>query len=93
VVVLVSAAWIAVTAKDENLPLLEKTESQRLWEEHQALLLAARVRLRTAQEAVEQARWFRRVSAGRGLRQAEAELAEVEAAAPPRPTRKGSLFE
>jgi len=93
VVVLVSAAWIAVTAKDENLPLLEKTESQRRWEEHQALLLAARVRLRTARHALDQARWFRRLSARRGLRQAEAELAEVEAVAPPRPTRRGSLLE
>lgn len=90
---LVSAAWIAVTAKDENVPLLEKSEADRLREEHEALLLAARVRLRTAEEAHAAAPWYRRWWADRAVRQAGDELAEVIAAAPAPPRRRGSLLE
>lgn len=94
IIVLVSAAWIAVTAKDEDVPLLEKTEAERVWDEHQALLLAARLRLRTAEEAHTQAPWYRRWSAERAVRQAADELAEVIAAEPPRPRRRTpSLFD
>jgi len=93
IVLLVAAAWIAVTAGDERFPLLEKTEAERLWDEHQALLLAARVRLRTAAEARAAAPWYRAWRAERELRQASDELEQVEAAAPPRPRRRGSLLE
>lgn len=93
IAMLVAAAWIAVTAKDENVPLLEKSEADRLREEHDALLLAAQVRLRTAEEARAAAPWYRRWTADRALRQARDELAEVTAAAPPVPRRRGSLLE
>jgi membrane protein len=93
IVLLVAAAWIAVSAKDEKLPLLEKTEAERLYDEHQALLIAARVRLRTAEEARAAAPWFRIWSADRHVRRATDELEQVEASAPPLPRRKGSLLE
>ncbi|SFI65250.1 MULTISPECIES: YihY/virulence factor BrkB family protein [Microbacterium] len=90
---LLSAAWIAVTAKDENVPLMERSEADRLREEHEALLLAAHVRLRTAEEARAAAPWYRRWRADRAVRQAVDELADVVAAAPPAPRRRGSLLE
>lgn len=93
VIILVAAAWIAVSASDGNQPLLHKSEAERLWEEHQALLVAAQVRLRTAREERRSASWFQRWPADRAVRQAEAELAEVTAAAPPAPKKRGSLLE
>ena len=45
IIMLVGAAWIAISARDENIPLLEKSEAEQLAEEHAALLLAAQVRL------------------------------------------------
>ncbi len=93
IVLLVAAAWIAVTAHDEDFPLLEKTEAERLYDEHRALVLAAQVRLRTAEEARAAAPWFRVWRAERDRRQAAAELAQVTASAPPQPRRKGILLE
>lgn len=83
VIMLVGASWIAISARDENIPLLEKTEAEQLAEEHAALLLAARVRLRTAQEARDAAPWHARWAATRDVRRAEQELREVEESAPP----------
>ena len=54
-----------------------------------ALLLAAHVRLRTAQESRSHAPWYGRWAADRAVRQAQQELAEVEASAPPPPHPKG----
>jgi membrane protein len=82
-VMLVAAAWIAVAAKDRDVVLLPPTEAERIAAEHNALLLAARVRLRTAQDARDQAPWYRAWVAERAVREAEAELSQVEAAAPP----------
>jgi membrane protein len=82
IVLLVAASWIAVAAKDNHIPLLPVTEAERLAEEHKALLLAAHVRLRTAQEARATAPWHRRWAADRAVREAEDELEQVEAAAP-----------
>lgn len=92
VIILVASAWIAVSASDKNLPLLHLTEAERLVQEHAALVVAARVRLRTAQDDREKAAWYRRWLADRAVRDAETELAEVEGAAPP-PPRRGTLFE
>jgi membrane protein len=83
IVMLVAAAWIAVAAKDRDVVLLPPTEAERIAAEHNALLLAARVRLRTAQDARDQAPWYRAWVAERAVREAEAELSQVEAAAPP----------
>lgn len=94
IVMLVAASWIAVTAADEGVPLLEKTPEQEQYEQHQALLIAARLRVRTAAEAYHSAPWHRRWRASRALRRARDELAEVTASAPPPPAkRRGLLWE
>ena len=91
IIMLVGASWIAISARDENIPLLEKTEAEQLAEEHAALVLAAQVRLRTAQEALDAAPWYARWTATRDVRRAEEELHEVEASAPPAPRRPSAL--
>ncbi|MFC8681102.1 YihY/virulence factor BrkB family protein [Microbacterium ureisolvens] len=94
IIMLVAAAWIAVSAKDDEIPLLPQTEAERLAAEHAALLVAARVRLRTAQQARDTAPWYRVLTADRAVRAAEQELSQVEAATPKAPAKKaGSLFE
>ncbi|MDN3496323.1 YihY/virulence factor BrkB family protein [Planococcus sp. APC 4015] len=92
VIILVASAWIAVSADDRNLPLLHLTEAERLAREHEALIVAARVRLRTAEADRADAPWYRRWRADRDLGGARAELAALEASAPPAP-RRGSLLE
>ncbi len=92
IVILVAAAWIAVTAEDERFPLLEKTEAERLYEEHQALLLAAKVRLRTAEQARASAPWYRVWRAERDVRQAQEELEQVQASTPPKPAHRGGTL-
>lgn len=92
VIILVASAWIAVSAKDENVPLQQQTEAERLAEEHATLLTAAHIRLRTARAVRESAPWFRRWSADRAVRAAELELEHVEASAPP-PPKRGLLIE
>lgn len=74
IVMLVAAAWIAVTAQDENEPLLAQTEAERLTSEHAALLTAARIRLREARDAQRHAPWYRAWSAGRAVRAARTEV-------------------
>ncbi|WP_228479476.1 YihY/virulence factor BrkB family protein [Microbacterium atlanticum] len=93
IIMLVAAAWVAVSAEDDEIPLLPQTEAERLAAEHAALLVAARVRLRTAEEARDTAPWYRAWAANRAVRAAEDELSQVEAAAPPAPKKAGSLFE
>lgn len=92
VIILVASAWIAVSAKDDDEPLLHQSEAERLLEEHRALVLAAQVRLRTARAAYDTAPWYRRLTVRRALREAQNELADVQASAPPAPKRT-SLFE
>ena len=93
IIILVSASWIAVAASDEDEPLAYLSDADRLREEHAALLLAAQVRLRTARDDRADAPWYRRFAATRAVREAEAELAEVEAAAPaPASRRHTDLF-
>lgn len=92
VIILVASAWIAVAASDKDLPLLQQTEEERRAREHEALLVAARVRLRSAQEERETAPWYRRWRAERAVQDAREHLSELEASAPP-PPRQGSLFD
>lgn len=91
IVLLVAASWIAVAARDRHVVLLPQTEAERLAAEHAALLIAARVRLRTAKDARAQARWWRVPLADRAVREAEVELRQVEASAPPPPKKKSLL--
>lgn len=95
IVMLVAAAWVAVAAKDHDVVLLPQTEAERIAAEHAALLLAARVRLRTAQDARDQAPWYRVWAADRAVHEAEEELSQVEAAtpAPPPATKKAGRAE
>lgn len=89
IVLLVTASWIAVGAQDKHIALLPVTEAQRLAEEHKALLIAAQVRVRTAEEARAGAPWYRRWSADRAVSEAYDELKQVQDAAPPPPAKKG----
>lgn len=79
VVMLVAAAWIAVAAKDRDVPLLAQTEQERLRAEHEVLLKAARVRLRNAVAARERAPWHRRWAASREVSAAATDLAQIKA--------------
>jgi membrane protein len=82
VVMLVAAAWIAVTARDRDLPLLQQTENERIITEYQALLVAARIRLRDARAAQDGASWFGAWSARRAVHAASDELDELIADPP-----------
>lgn len=82
VVMLVAAAWIAVSAQDRDLPLLQETESERIAAEYQALLTAARVRLRDARRARRDAPWYRSLGTACAVRRASAELDELLADPP-----------
>lgn len=83
IVILVAAAWIAVEAADANESLRKLTpaqrEAERLRREHDALLVAAKVRVRMSREELDASNWFARPVARRRLVKAEAELARVEA--------------
>ncbi len=83
VVMLVAASWIAVAAQDRDLPLLLPTEAERRVAEHATLLSAARIRLRDARAARDEAAWYRSWAAGHAVRVAEDEVARLEASAPP----------
>ncbi|MDX2376962.1 YihY/virulence factor BrkB family protein [Microbacterium sp. LRZ72] len=91
IVVLVAGAWIAVAATDRDLALAHVSEEERLREEHRALLVAARIRLRDERQALAAAPWYRRWVAARRVTEAEERLARVEAAAPPEPRVRGFL--
>lgn len=90
VVMLVAAAWIAVAAADRDQPLQQLTEAERRAAEHRALVVAARVRLREARAAREDAPWWERWPRERAVRAAEAELDALERIAvedaPPTPS-------
>ena len=90
IVILVAASWVALTATDADVPIIEQNEDDRRRAEHQALLLAAQVRLRDARDARAHAAWWQAWTARADVRRAEDELARVEASAPP-PPRRGLL--
>lgn len=92
IVVLVAASWMAVSARDADMPLVAWSEEERRVAEHRALVVAAQVRLRTAREEREHAPRMLRWRADRAVRAAEDHLARLEASPPPEPKR-GSLFE
>ncbi|GLK16228.1 YihY/virulence factor BrkB family protein [Herbiconiux flava] len=63
VVTLVAAAWIAVATEDHGGTLYEPSAAERAALEHEALLIAAEVRLRDAQRELDAAGWWRRAAA------------------------------
>lgn len=79
IVVLVAASFIAVTAMDHDQPLEREDETAARRAELQALVLAARVRLRKAEDASRSASWFRRRSAHREVQRAQEALTDAEA--------------
>jgi membrane protein len=79
IVILVAGAWIAVSTSDRDLPIVELSVEERERMERQALRVAAKVRLRDAEAAAASAPWWRRPLAQRAVRNAEAELAELQA--------------
>ncbi|WP_217183304.1 YihY/virulence factor BrkB family protein [Streptomyces sp. AC495_CC817] len=79
IVVLMAASFIAVTAMDHDQPLEREDETAAVRAEKEALVLAARVQLRRAEEGAESAPWFRRRAARRAVERAEAVLTEAEA--------------
>ena len=89
IIILVAAAWIAIETADANESLRrvtpEQLEAERRAREHDALLTAARVRVRQAGEELARARWYERMGASRRLARVERELAELEASAPTPP--------
>ena len=81
IVVLVAASWVATSARDADVPMVPVTAEERRRQEQEALLLAARVRVRDAHIARADAPWCGRWTATRDLRRAEDELARLEARA------------
>ncbi|MCI2959621.1 YihY/virulence factor BrkB family protein [Agromyces atrinae] len=83
VVILVAASWIAERASDRDESLrrvsAEELERERIERERHALLVAARVRVRRAQAAVDAAHWWNAWSARRELRAATTALGELDA--------------
>jgi membrane protein len=78
IVVLMAASFIAVTAMDHDQPFEREDETAARKAEEQALVLAARVRLRRAQEAAAAAPWYRRSSSRRAVRRAQDALMDAE---------------
>ncbi len=85
IVILVAAAWIAVATADRDLPLIELSEWERRWQEHDALVAAARIRLRRARARRDADPWWRRPQRERQVARAERELADLEAETLPPP--------
>ncbi|WP_448809307.1 YhjD/YihY/BrkB family envelope integrity protein [Agromyces bauzanensis] len=85
IVMLVAASWIAVEAADNHETMRSVTPAQLVAEERareqQALVTAARVRVREAQRELAGANWLGRIPARRRLARAEGELARAEASA------------
>ncbi|WP_336603976.1 YihY/virulence factor BrkB family protein [Agromyces seonyuensis] len=84
IIILVAASWIAVEANDRGQTLRRVTpaqlEEEQAMAEAEALLLAAQVSLRAAQEEADGANWLRKPAARRALRQAEQDVSERESA-------------
>jgi membrane protein len=87
IVILVAASWIAVEAFDAHESLRLVTPEQLVEEERtreqRALVTAARVRVREAEQELADANWFERVPARRRLARAQAEFSRAEAALGP----------
>lgn len=91
IVILVAASWIAVEAFDahDSLRLVtpEQLAAEERAREQEALVTAARVRVREAEQELAEANWIGRIPGRRRLARAEAELARAEASASPQTTQ------
>ncbi|MCS5717291.1 YihY/virulence factor BrkB family protein [Herbiconiux sp. CPCC 205763] len=86
IVTLVAASWIAVAVEDRGQSLYEPTPEEQAALEHDALVLAAQVRLRQATQAFEAASWWRRPAARWRRDAAEEELESLQHPPPPTAT-------
>jgi len=80
IVILLAAAWIAVAAGDRAVPLRSPEDRRAM--EQAAIVIAAQVRVREAEETLAHTRWPRRWRAKRTLASARKALARAEAEAP-----------
>jgi len=80
IVILVSAAWIAVAAGDRDVPLRSPEDRRAM--EQAALVIAAQVGVREAEKTLALTRWPWRWRAKRALSAAEKTLARAEADVP-----------
>ncbi|MDY0830302.1 YihY/virulence factor BrkB family protein [Microbacterium sp. BG28] len=87
IVILVAAAWIAVSTSDRDLPLVELSDAEREALEVHALSVAAQVRLREARERARRAAWWQRPAARRRVQRAAEERDAAAAAAAALTTR------
>lgn len=87
IVILVAAAWIAVSTSDRDLPLVELSDAEREALEVHALSIASQVRLREARERARHAPWWQRPAARRRIRRATQERDAAAAAAAALTTR------
>ncbi len=81
IVQLLAVSWIAVTAEDNDQPLEREDETAARLAEEEALVLAARVRLRRAVEDARDAPWYRRAGTRRAVARAQESLADAESEA------------
>lgn len=70
IVILVAASWVAVSAGDDDVPLVQLTEAERRALELHALRVVAEAGVRDAEAELASARWWQRPGARRDVRHA-----------------------
>lgn len=78
IVILVAASWVAVSATDDGIPLVVRTDAERRADERRALRVVAEAQVRDAEHALADAGWWHRVSARRDVRRARDLLARLD---------------
>ncbi|QLD12512.1 YihY/virulence factor BrkB family protein [Microbacterium oleivorans] len=78
IVILVAASWVAVSAADDGIPLVVRTDAERRADERRALRVVAQAQVRDAEHALADADWWHRMSARRDVRRARELLARLD---------------
>lgn len=78
IVILVAASWVAVSATDDGIPLVVRTDAERRADERRALRVVAEAQVRDAEHALADAGWWHRMSARRNVRRARELLARLD---------------
>ena len=78
IVILVAASWVAVSATDDSIPLVVRTDAERRADERRALRVVAEAQVRDAEHALADAGWWHRMSARRNVRRARELLARLD---------------
>ncbi|KAA9085039.1 YihY/virulence factor BrkB family protein [Microbacterium radiodurans] len=82
IVILVAASWVAVSADDDDIPLVILTDAERREREQRALRVVALAQVRDAEHALADAAWWQRMSARRDVKRARELLERAEAGGP-----------